>query len=281
MEIQWYPGQMAKARRLMRENLKHIDVVIEVLDARIPNSSRNPELQNFLSARPVVAVMTHQDLADEKATDDWQQALAGYYSRVTSINAKSGDGIKKLLQLLANFPRQAGREKRPLRLMVVGIPNVGKSSLINRMIGRSATVTGNKPGITKGKQWVRAGADLEILDTPGILMPKISSATQAFALAAVGAVKDEIMDIVQLALELADYLMVRMPENIKERYNFNECDKGPAAILEEVGRRRGCLLKGGEIDLQAAAFILVRDFREGRLGRITLEKAGECKCNGK
>lgn len=275
MEVQWYPGQMAKAKRLLRENLKLVDTVIEVLDARIPYSSRNPDIRDLLAHRPVVAALTRADLANPERTSEWLETLRASYFGVAAVNANSGEGVKKLIQILGRVPRRGKPENRPLRIMVVGIPNVGKSSLINRLTGRSAAVTGDKPGITKGKQWVRVQEGLEILDTPGLLWPKIACVKQAFGLAAAGAVKDEILDPVQLGAELADFLRTEAPSVLQERYKLAELAEDPRQILREIGRRRGCLVKGGEVDIEAAARLFVKDLREGRLGRITLEKPGE------
>ncbi len=274
MEIQWYPGQMAKAKRLLRENLKLVDAVIEVLDARIPGSSRNPELRELLSAKPVVAVMTRRDLADAQTTSDWQERLRDEYSAVAAVNANSGEGVKKLLLQLERLPRKKSAV-HPLRLMVVGIPNVGKSSLINRLTGRSAAATGDKPGITLGKQWIRFHTGIEIMDTPGLLWPKIKTARQAFSLAAVGAVKDEVIDTYQLGMELADYLKHKAPQQFRERYKLDSLTGTPREILEAIGRQRGCLVAGGKVDMNAAVRLLIKDFREGRLGRISLERAQE------
>lgn len=275
MDVQWYPGQMAKAKRLLRENIKLVDAVIEVLDARIPASSRNPDIRELLERRPVVAVLTRTDLADPEQTSAWQNSLRNDYFGVAAVNANTGDGVKKLLQLLKTLPRRRKHGQRPLRLIIVGIPNVGKSSLINRLIGRSATQTGDKPGITKHKQWVRLQEGLELLDTPGMLWPKITCHKQAFRLAAAGAVKDEILDPTELGMELAAFLQENFWLNIEKRYNLQNRAADPRIILEEIGKRRGCLIKGGDVDLEAAARLFVKDLREGRLGRITLEKPGE------
>ncbi|MBS4008137.1 MAG: ribosome biogenesis GTPase YlqF [Clostridium sp.] len=275
MDVQWYPGQMAKAKRVLRENLKLVDAVIEVLDARLPASSRNPDIRELLEKRPVVAVLTRPDLADPVQTAAWLHSLRKDYFAVAVVNGNTGEGIKKLLQLLRTLPRRRKHGQRPLRLIIIGIPNVGKSSLINRLIGRSATQAGNKPGITKQPQWVRLQAGLELLDTPGMLWPKIDCKQQAFRLAAAGAVKDEILDPVELGIELVFFMRQHFWEQLRQRYNLEHSLDDPREILVEIAKRRGCLLKGGVVDLEAAARLLVKDLREGRLGRITLEKPGE------
>lgn len=275
MEVQWYPGHMAKAKRLLKENLKLVDAVVEVLDARIPVSSRNRDIQELLEKRPVVAALTRPDLADSQTTEEWVKVLRDFYFDAAAVNANTGDGVKKLLQILKKLPLRSKHATRPLRLMVVGIPNVGKSSLINRLTGRSAAATGDKPGITKGKQWVRLQEGLELLDTPGLLWPKISCEKQAFGLAATGAIKDEILDPVELGMELVRFIREAVPQQLAKRYKIHMPDAEPDDILAEIGRRRGCLVKGGEIDMEAAARLFVKDFREGRLGRLTLEKPEE------
>ncbi len=275
MEVQWYPGQMAKAKRLLRENLKLVDAIIEVLDARIPSSSRNPDIRELLAAKPVVAVLTRMDLADKTATNRWQEALRTDYWGVSAVNANTGEGVQKLLQLLTELPRAAKKSNRPVRLLVVGVPNVGKSSLINRLTGRSPAITGDKPGVTKDKQWIRAHERLEILDTPGMLWPKITSTKQAFALAAVGSVKDEILDPIQLGTELIVYLSAHNPASLLERYKLEELSPDAVEVLAQIGKKRGCLVKGGEVDMETAARVFIKDYREGRLGRITLELPGE------
>lgn len=275
MEVQWYPGQMAKAKRLLRENLKLVDAIIEVLDARIPKSSRNPDIRDIIVAKPVVAVLTRMDLANPSTTTRWQEALRADYWGVAAVNANTGDGVQRLLQLLTELPKGTKSGKRPVRLLVVGVPNVGKSSLINRLTGRSPTITGDKPGVTKNKQWVRVHEFLEILDTPGMLWPKITSAKQAFGLAAVGSVKDEILDPVQLGSELVGYLSEHNPDSLQERYKLETLSTDAREVLAQIGRKRGCLVKGGGVDMDTAARVFIKDYREGRLGRITLESPGE------
>ncbi len=275
MDIQWYPGQMAKTKRLLRQDLKLADAVIEVLDARLPASSRNPDLKEMLAARPVAAVLTRRDLADPEATAAWLNVLRNEYVLAVAVNAASGEGVRQLLQRLETIPRRARAGNRPLRLLVAGIPNVGKSSLINRLTGRSAAATGDKPGVTRGRQWVRVRESLEVLDTPGLLWPKIETGHAAFALAAVGSVRDETVDMPRLALAVIEFFLKKKPAALAERYRFDGVISDSADLLQKIGRTRGCLIKGGTVDLEAAARVLIRDFRDGRLGRITLEMPGE------
>lgn len=269
MEINWYPGQMAKGKRLLRENLRLTDAVIEVLDARIPSGSRNPDIRKMLSGKPVVAVLSKADLADPALTDLWLKFLRRDYQAVVDVSIPSGKGTKRLLAELYNLPGK--KAVKTWRFMVIGIPNVGKSSLLNRLTGRRITLTGDKPGITRDKQWVRIRAGLEILDTPGMLWPKISNKKQAFGLAATGAVKIETVDIFQLGLELIAFLAKQAPQAMNNRFGLEDTDVAPAELLKKIAKLRGCLVKGGETDLEAAARLLVKDFQEGRLGRITLE----------
>lgn len=275
MRVQWYPGQMAKATRLLAENSKLVDAVIEVLDARIPASSRNPAIRQILEIKPLLAVLTHADLADPGMTKKWLQVLQKDYFAAVALNVKSGRGVKKLLLYLRKIPRKKSKSKRPLRIMVAGIPNVGKSSLINRLIGRKAAIIGNKPGVTRGKQWLKLADNLEILDTPGVLWPKIESEKQAFALAAMGAVKDELLDMEELAGELSAYLQEKFVESIRLRYGFDPSGMNRAEVLKNIAVRSGCLRRGGEADVALAARLFVKDFREGRLGRLTLDEPGE------
>jgi ribosome biogenesis GTPase A len=275
MDVQWYPGQMAKAKRLLRENLKLADAVIEVLDARIPAASRNPDIRDLLERRPVVAVLTRTDLADPDMTGAWLHRLRSDYFGAAAVNANTGQGVKPLMQLLKTLPRRRKHGQRPLRLIVVGIPNVGKSSLINRLTGRSAAQTGDKPGVTRHKQWVRLQDDLELMDTPGMLWPKIQCEQQAFALAVAGAIRDEILNPVDMGTELLRFMQQHYPQPLLERYRLEGTVEDPALVLQEIGKKRGCLVKGGHVDLEAAGRLLVKDYREGRLGRITLEKPGD------
>lgn len=280
MNIQWFPGHMAKTRRLLAENLKLVDVVIELLDARIPKSSKNPEIDSIIKDKPRVVVFNKSDLADETASRQWS---AWYQSQgVTSIfiDSRQGKGIDRLKSMLRERCKekleremQKGRLVRPVRTMVVGIPNVGKSSLINKLAGKASAVTGDKPGVTRGKQWIRVNNDVELLDTPGILWPKFDDPWVGYNLAFTGAIKDDILDTVEAASMLLERLKERYPSSIAARYKLTEITEKPGHILlEEAGRKRGCMVSGGNVDFTRIAAIVLDEFRGGKIGRITLEK---------
>lgn len=283
MNIQWYPGHMAKTKRIIEENIKLIDVIIELVDARIPLSSKNPDIDALAKGKSRVLLLNKYDMADPAYNDIWKKYFEdrGYY--VALINSKNGQGIDEIKNLVYKAceakmerDRKRGIINRPVRAMVVGIPNVGKSTFINSFVGRASTKTGNRPGVTKGKQWIRLNSKIELLDTPGILWPKFEDPAAGLRLAFIGSISDDIIEITELALELILFLMKHYPGAIKERYNIEiqdnpqtvaECVK----ILEQIAIKRGCLVKGGEPDLNRAAKILTDDFRNSRLGRITLE----------
>ncbi|MBA4544016.1 ribosome biogenesis GTPase YlqF [Thermoactinomyces daqus] len=279
MTIQWFPGHMAKARRQVEEKLKLVDIVFELLDGRLPLSSRNPMMDEILKQKPRLILFTKSDLADEKATGRWTDYFRERGLTVLPIDAQTGKGVKQIIpaseRLLA--PLFAQREKkgiqsRKFRAMVVGIPNVGKSSLINRLARRTATVTGDRPGVTKAQQWIRVGKTLELLDTPGILWPKFDDPEVGYRLAASGAIKEEILPLEDVALYTIRFLKERYPEALRKRYNLNEVSAADGVqLMEMIGRKRGCLIRGGEIDYEKVAEILLNDLRSGRLGQITLE----------
>jgi ribosome biogenesis GTPase A len=270
---------MAKARRQVEEKLKLVDIVFELLDGRLPLSSRNPMMDEILKQKPRLILFTKSDLADEKATGRWIDYFRERGLTVLPIDAQTGKGVKQIIpaseRLLA--PLFAQREKkgiqsRKFRAMVVGIPNVGKSSLINRLARRTATVTGDRPGVTKAQQWIRVGKTLELLDTPGILWPKFDDPEVGYRLAASGAIKEEILPLEDVALYTIRFLKERYPEALRKRYNLNEVSAADGVqLMEMIGRKRGCLIRGGEIDYEKVAEILLNDLRSGRLGQITLE----------
>ena len=284
MNYQWYPGHMTKAKRMMQEDIKLIDLVIELVDARIPLSSRNPDIDELGKNKSRIILLNKSDLADPSGNAAWTEYFKNKGFHVLEINARSGAGIKAINGLV----QQACKEKierdkrrglinRPVRAMVVGIPNVGKSTFINSFAGKACTKTGNKPGVTKGKQWIRMKNSLELLDTPGILWPKFEDQEVGMKLAFIGSMNDEIVIIQELALDLIKYIAVRYPGVFEERYgiaypeDLTE-DKAAVEILTQIAEVRKCYLKGKEPDYDRAASLLVEDFRSGRLGRITLER---------
>lgn len=276
--LQWYPGHMAKTRRLIEDNLKLIDVVVEILDARIPFSGRNLNFDDIIKNKPRLLVLNKADLADSSRTKLWIQWYAEQGLQVIPISCTTGMGINTVLsEARALIQEKIDREKekgrnRTLKLMMVGIPNVGKSSLINRLIGKASTKTGDKPGITRGKQWLRIKGDAELLDTPGILPPKFEDQTVAVKLAYTGAIKDEIMNRELLAYSLCEYLSSNYSQELCKRYKLDSVDnlKG-YEVLEMIGKKRGFIVSGGEIDMERSANMLLDELRSASIGKITLE----------
>ena len=285
MNIQWYPGHMTKAKRAMKEDIRLIDLIIELVDARAPLASRNPDIDELGKVKARLILLNKSDLAEER----WNAAWSGWFQEkgfyVMEVNSRSGNGLKRIGSVVADAcreklerDRRRGILNRPVRAMVVGIPNVGKSTFINSFAGKACTKTGNKPGVTKGNQWIRLNKTLELLDTPGILWPKFEDQKVGLLLAMLGSINDEILNREELAAELLKLMKIRYPEAIKERYGMpsaedfmKEENTDSAAMLEKVAEVRSCLMKGGEFDLAKAAGIVIDDFRSGRLGRITLE----------
>lgn len=272
--IQWFPGHMTKTRRLIEADIKMVDAVVEVTDARIPESSRNPIMDELVGTKPRVMIMNKCDVADEKATAAWRRYYESRGICVIVCDCRSGKGInrflptmKKLLSELIERRKARGMIGKALRLMVVGIPNVGKSSFINRMANSKKTKVGDRPGVTRGKQWVSIDKDVELLDMPGILWPKFDDKDVAQRLAFTGAIKDEVMDTAALARALGEVLLRDYPELVKARYKI----AGEGDILTEIARARGMLISGGEPDVERAAATLLDEFRGGKIGRITLE----------
>lgn len=279
MNYQWYPGHMTKAKRMMQENIKLIDLVIEVTDARIPLSSRNPDIDELGKNKARLILLNKADLADDSRTEQWMEYFRskGYYA--VKINARSGAGMKGILPVIMESckekierDRRRGILNRPVRAMVVGIPNVGKSTFINSFAGKACTKTGNKPGVTKGKQWIRINKNVELLDTPGILWPKFEDQEVGAKLAMVGSIKDEILNLEELSLELLAYLHREYEGILEQRYQITESENN-VTMLEEIARNRKCIQKGQELDYTKAVNILLEEFRNGKIGRITLEKA--------
>jgi ribosome biogenesis GTPase A len=275
---------MTRAKRQIEEKLKLIDVVFELLDARVPESSRNPMIDEIVGSKPRLLLLNKADLADAEATARWSEHFRALGREVLAIDANTGSGVRDIpgrvkVLLKEKIERQIskGMRPRPARALIVGIPNVGKSTLINRLAGRNAAVTGDRPGVTKGQQWIRTGGDLELLDTPGILWPKFEDPEVGFRLAATGAIKEEILPIEEVACFTLRWLTKAYREALAERYGLTELPEdlpdlaAAAEVLEEIGRRRGCVGSGGRIDYEKASGVLLRDLRSGKLGRITLE----------
>ena len=277
MNVNWYPGHMTKAKRMMQENMILIDLVIEVLDARIPLSSRNPDIDDLAKNKSRIVLLNKSDLADPKENKRWMQYFEAKGAHVLEINAKTGAGVKNIRGLVEKAckekiekDRRRGIVNRPIRAMVVGIPNVGKSTFINAFAGKACTKTGNKPGVTKGKQWIRMGKNLELLDTPGILWPKFDDKMVGIHLALIGSVNDEILVLEELAMELLECVRERYPGALADRYQIEE-EGTLSELLERVAESRKCYGKGEVLDLEKAASILIEDFRNGRIGRMSLE----------
>lgn len=284
MNYQWYPGHMTKAKRMMQEDIRLIDLIIELVDARAPLSSRNPDIDELGKNKYRIILLNKSDLADPRANAAWAAYFESKGLYVLEINSRTGVGMKSIQGLVQEAckekierDRKRGIVNRPVRAMVVGIPNVGKSTFINSFTGKACTKTGNKPGVTKGKQWIRLNKSLELLDTPGILWPKFEDQNVGMRLAFIGSINDEIIIMQEMALDLIRCVGERYPQVFENRYGVSyEGDGAQAAIrmLDEIARARKCYLKGEELDYDRAAALFVDDFRSGRLGRITLEEVG-------
>ena len=278
MHFQWYPGHMTKARRMMQENIKLIDLIIELVDARIPLSSRNPDIDELGKNKARLILLNKADLAEDALNDEWISYFKEKGYSAVKVNSKKGGGIKSIQSVI----REACREKterdrkrgilnRPVRAMVVGIPNVGKSTFINALAGKACAKTGNKPGVTKGKQWIRLNKNVELLDTPGILWPKFEDQEVGLKLAFIGSIKDEILQTEELAAELVKFMKSVYPGVLEEKYDILAVED-IYGCLRDIAESRHCLVRGSELDTGKAAAILLDDFRSGRLGRITLER---------
>ena len=279
MHFQWYPGHMTKAKRMMQENIKLIDLVIELVDARVPISSRNPDIDELGKNKARLILLNKSDLAEDKWNDAWSEYFREKGFSVVKVNSKKGGGIKSINGVIQEAckekierDRKRGILNRPVRAMVVGIPNVGKSTFINALAGKACAKTGNKPGVTKGKQWIRLNKNVELLDTPGILWPKFEDQTVGLHLAFIGSIKDEILNTEELAAELIRLLEPYYPGILQEKYGIEETED-PYKCLAQIAESRHCLLRGNELDTEKAAILLMDDFRNGRLGRLTLERA--------
>lgn len=277
MNYQWYPGHMTKAKRMMQEDIRLIDLVIELVDARVPLSSRNPDIDELGKNKARLILLNKADLASEQQNEAWMAYFRekGYFA--VKVNSRNGTGIKAVNGVIQEAckekierDRRRGIRNRPIRAMVVGIPNVGKSTFINTFAGRACAKTGNKPGVTKGKQWIRLNKNVELLDTPGILWPKFEDQTVGLHLAMIGSIRDEILNTEELAVKLIEFLKEFYPGCLAKRYECSE-DAGAVEVLGGIAENRSCRLKGNELDYAKASSILVDDFRSGRLGKITLE----------
>ncbi len=274
--INWYPGHMKKTRELIAENLKMVDLVIEVIDARIPISSRNPIIDDLVKNKKRIIILNKSDLSDDKENNAWAEFFKLQGNLVMKLNCMSGSGVNQLFKLLNRLQEEKNEgqiRKKPLRMMIVGVPNVGKSSLINRMTGKKSAKTGDRPGVTKGKQWLTLTNGMQLLDTPGILWPKFEDPLVGLNLAFCGSIKDEILDVATLALELIKVLQKDYPQFLQERYKLDEIEEDGLANMENIAAKRGFLLQGKRIDYDRCGRTVLDEFRSGKIGRITLEKA--------
>ena len=277
MNVQWYPGHMTKAKRQMQEDIKLIDLIIELVDARVPLSSRNPDIDELGKNKSRLILLNKSDLADERQNEAWKTYFQAKGFYVVKVDSRNGSGMKAINNVIQEAckekmerDRKRGILNRPVRAMVVGIPNVGKSTFINALAGKACAKTGNKPGVTKGKQWIRLNKNVELLDTPGILWPKFEDQMVGLRLALIGAIKDEILNIDELSLELIKVLTRDYAGILTDRYGVDETQT-PVKILEQIAENRKCISRGNELDYSKAAALLIDEFRGGKLGKITLE----------
>ena len=278
MNVQWYPGHMTKALRQMQEDIKLIDLVVEIVDARVPISSRNPEIDSLAKGKGRLILLNKCDLSDKRVNDAWVKYYKENNVTAVLIDSRNGKGLKEIQGAVQESckekierDRKRGIMNRPLRAMICGIPNVGKSTFINSFAKKACTKTGNKPGVTKGKQWIRLNKTLELLDTPGVLWPKFEDQQVGINLAMIGSINDEILSTDELACEIFKFLKANYPGTIEKRYDISE-DADNLGILEAIGRKRGCLIKGGEVDLNKAANIVIDEFRAGKIGLFSIER---------
>lgn len=279
MNINWYPGHMKKTRELLKEQLKLVDVVFELLDARIPLSSKNPIIDEIIGNKPRVVVLNKSDLANDAVTSKWILYYKKQGIKAIPVDTIAGKGLREVLEEAEvavkekmEALKEKGRRARAIRVMIVGIPNVGKSSILNRLAGKKSAKTGDRPGVTKGKQWIRLRGNMELLDTPGILWPKFEDEIVALNLAFTGAIRDETMDIETLALKLIERLWHQDKDKLINRYKVEATLVSPLDIMNAIAKNRGCIISGGEIDYSRVANIILDEFRGGKIGRITLEE---------
>ena len=278
LNINWYPGHMKKTKESIQKNLKMVDVVFELIDARIPYSSQNPVIESIVGDKPRVIILNKSDLADNRSNKIWQEYFIGKDIPSVLVDSITGKGIESLLNMSLdvtkdkreNFEKR-GVISRPTRAMIIGIPNVGKSTLINTLSGRKGTKTGNRPGITKSNQWIKTRGLLELLDTPGILWPKFEDQSVGLNLAFTGAIKDEILDKETLALRLLERLILNFPSLVEKRYGIEINDDTGLDVMSKIAKKRGCIIRGGEVDYTKVCGIILDEFRKGVIGNITLE----------
>lgn len=278
MAINWFPGHMAKTRREIKENLKLVDAIIEIRDARIVRSSKNPDIDDLCGNKPRIILLNKSDLSEEKVTKEWIRTLSKDNIRVLTVNCITGEGLKSIKAVVNELLQEKHERKKAKgivnitdRVMVVGIPNVGKSSFINKVAKSSIAKTGDRPGVTRSRQWIKTKIGIELMDTPGILWPKLESDETQLNLAFTGAIKDEVMDIEELALKLVERLQDKYPQRLMERYKLKELSETPLDNMDNIGRKRGTVIARGEIDYNRVAVMLLDEFRGGKIGRISLE----------
>ena len=278
MSIQWYPGHMDKAKKKIEKRLKLIDVVIELLDARIPLSSRNPDIDNILEDKKRIIVLNKKDLADPNLTQEWLDYFSNFAPSI-AINSLTGAGVNQIFSLANKLTAkeqqkalERGRKKKDVKMMIVGVPNVGKSQLINQLGNKNSARTGNKPGVTRGEQWVKLQKGFQLLDTPGVLWSKFEDEDAAVRLALCGVIKEGRFDNELLAYKLVQLLQNSNPDSLKERYNLDYVNPDAYQLVADIGRKRGCLQTGGKVDRNRVSKIIIKEFDEGQLGRVTLER---------
>lgn len=281
--VQWFPGHMAKTRRLIKECLPQVDAVTEVLDARVPESSRNPELSDLIGDKPRIVLLNKCDVADDRATKQWVAHYQKTCAAVLPVDCKSGKGLNQFVPLMREVLKEKieknearGMAGKPLRIMVVGIPNTGKSSFINKMAGRNRAEVADKAGVTRHNRWFVIGNGMELLDTPGVLWPKFDDPKVGDKLAFIGSVKDTVVDCETLAVRLLEIMKTEYADRLSERYKISDfADLQPWELLELIGRKRGMIIKGGEVDYTRVSVMLLDEYRGGKLGKITLDRVGE------
>ena len=277
MNINWYPGHMAKTKRMISENLKLVDAVIEIIDARIPRSSRNPDVDTLCGSKPKIVILNKSDMADPVSTEKWVSYFKNDNTEVLTANCETGECLKKITDMLKRILKEKldrNREKgifKAIRIMVVGIPNSGKSSFINRMAKKQTLKTENRPGVTVNKQWVKVSEEIELLDTPGILWPKLDNEEIALNLAYTGAIKDQILDISEICVNFLDYMLLNYPKALEERYNIKIEDDDRISVYDKICYKRGYIFSKDDPDYERAARAILDDFRNLKFGRITLE----------